>query len=156
MKKKKCLNTLSLRVNSVLDSSGRDGDVSHAKSDGLMKDDAKSGSLDDHVSLSAEARYDFCVNARSCIDGVSSNSQGSLPLDCRALHSLLDDIAFGDKLLYSDGGPHDSAWCQHWSVIVQHMDQHYSLPGGSIGKKYIDLLCEKLLYLSLGPTILSE
>ena len=67
VKEKKCLNTLLLRVDSVLDSSGRDGGVSHAKSDGLMKDHAKSGSLDDHVSLTAEARYDFCVNASSVL-----------------------------------------------------------------------------------------
>ena len=60
------------------------------------------------------------------------------------------NIACGDKLLYSDGGPRNSAWCQRWSVIVQHMGQHYSLPGGSIGKKYIDLLCEELQYLSSG------
>ena len=153
MKEKKCLNTLPLRVDSVLDSSGRDGGISHAKSDGLMKDHAKGGSLDDHVSLTGEARYDFCVNASSCIDGASSNSQGSLPVDHRASCSLLDDMmntAYGDKLLYSDGGPRDSAWCQRWSVIVQHVGQHYSLPGGSIGKKYIDLLCEELQYLSLG------
>ena len=63
MKEKKCSNTLPLRVDSVLDSSGRDGGILHAKSDGFMKDHAKSGSLDDHVSLPAEARYDFCVNA---------------------------------------------------------------------------------------------
>ena len=75
----------------MLDSSGRDGGVSHAKSDGLLKGHRKSGSLDDHVSLTAEA----------------SNSQGSLPVDRRASHSSLDDmmnIAYGDKLLYSDGG----------------------------------------------------
>ena len=137
MKEKKCSNTLPLCIDSVLDSSGRDGGVLHAMSDGLMKDHAKSGSLDDHVSLPAEA----------------SNSQGSLPVDHRASRSSLDDMmktAYGDKLLYSDGGPRDSAWCQRWSVIVQHMGQHYSLPGGSIGKKYIDLLCEELQYLSLG------
>ena len=152
MKEKKCSNTLPLRVDSVLDSSGCDGGVLHENSDGLMKDHAKSGSLDDHVSSPAEARYDFCVNASSCIDGASSNSQGSLPVDHRASRSSLDDMmktTYGDKLLYSDGGPRDSAWCQHWSVIVQHMGHHYSLPGGSIGKKYIDLLCEELQYLSL-------
>ena len=40
MKEKKFSNTLPLRVDSVLDSSGRDGGISLAKSDGLMKDDA--------------------------------------------------------------------------------------------------------------------
>ena len=109
MKEKKCSNTLPLRVDSVLDLSGRDGGVLHTTSDGLMKDHAKSGLLDDHVSSPTEA----------------SNSQGSLPVDHRASHFSLDDdmmkTAYGDKLLYSDGGPRDSAWCQRWSVIVQHM-----------------------------------
>ena len=36
------------------------------------------------MSLTAEATYDFCVNASSCIDGASSNSQGSLSVDRRA------------------------------------------------------------------------
>ena len=39
-----------------------------------MRDHAKSSSLDGHVSLPAEARYDFCVNASSCIDDASSNT----------------------------------------------------------------------------------
>ena len=89
----------------------------------------------------------FCVNFRSCIDGASSNSQGSLPMDRRASHCSLEDMMntpYGDQLLYSDGGPCDSAWCRCWSVIVQRMGQHYSLPGASIGRKYIDLLCEEL------------
>ena len=58
--------------------------------------------------------------------------------------------AYGDKLLYGDGGPRDSAWCQRWSVIIHHLGQHYSLPDGSIGKRYIDLLCDELQHLSMG------
>ena len=42
MKEKKYLNTLPLRLDSVLDSSGCDGGVLHAKSDRSMKDHAKS------------------------------------------------------------------------------------------------------------------
>ena len=55
MKENKCLNTLPLHVDTVLDSSGCDGGILNAKSDGLMKDHTKSGSLEDHVSLTAEA-----------------------------------------------------------------------------------------------------
>ena len=105
------------------------------------------------MSLISEERYDSCVNARFCIDGSSRNSQGSLSVDHKASRSSLDDMiktAYGDKVLYSDSAPHDSSWCQCWSVIIQHMGQHCSLPGGSIGKKYIDLLCKELQYLSLG------
>ena len=52
------------------------------------------------MSLTAEARYDFCVNASSCINGASSNSQGSLSLDLKALCSTLGDTmnaAYGDN-----------------------------------------------------------
>ena len=45
--------------------------------------------------------------------------------------------AYGDKLLHCDGGPRDSAWCQRWSVIIQYLGQYSSLPGGSIGKRYV-------------------
>ena len=114
MKEKRCLNTLLLRIDSVLDLSGRDGSILNVKNYGLMKDHATGGSLDDYVSLTVEA----------------SNSQGSLSVDLKASHSSLNDMmntAYGDKLLYSDGGPCDSAWCQWWSVIIQHMGQHYSI-----------------------------
>ena len=84
--------SLPLRVNSVLDSYRHDSGILNAKNDGLKKDLAKSGSLDDDVSLNAEARYDFCVNTSSCIDGASSNSQGSLSVGRRALRSSLDDM----------------------------------------------------------------
>jgi len=109
-----------------------------------------------HVSLAAKQRYDFHVNSSSYInDSAFSNSQGLSALGPHISCSSLDKMmtvafAYGDKLLYSDGGPRDSGWCQHWSIIVQHMGQHYSLLGGSIGKKYIDLLCDELQYLSLG------
>jgi len=48
------------------------------------------------------------------------------------------------------GGPCHSSWCQKWSDVVQHLGRHYSLPGGSIGKKYIDLLNDELLHLVSG------
>jgi len=58
--------------------------------------------------------------------------------------------AYGAPLLYSDGGSRSSQWCQQWSAVIQHQGRHYSLPGGSIGKKYIDLLNEELNYSSAG------
>jgi len=107
------------------------------------------------VSLGTEKRYDFPVNSSSCIndsDSAFSNSHG-LPavcpeISCFSLDKMMN-VAYVDKLLYSDCGPQDYVWCQRWSVIIQHMGQHYSLPGGSIGKKYIDLLSDELQYLSL-------
>jgi len=82
----------------------------------------RGGSTEDHVSLAAEQRYDFHVNSNSCInDSAFSNSQGLSALgpeiSCSSLDKMMT-VAYGDKLLHSDGGPRDSAWCQHWSIIV--------------------------------------
>ena len=62
---------------------------------------------------------------------------------CCSLDELMITV-YGNKLLYYDGGPRDPVWCQHWSVIVQCMGQHYSLHDNSVGKKYIDLLFAEL------------
>ena len=181
LKDNRCVNTLPLRVNSVIDSSRNcvlpiagDGLVKQTKngltnahvnlaaevtdrqslsavaSDELVN---TSGSTGDHVSF-PEPRYDFRRNSSSCInESAVGNGEGLSTVDLQDSRSLLDELmiaGYGDKLLYCDGGPRDSVWCQRWSIIVQCMGQHYSLPGGSIGRRYIDLLCAELQHLSLG------
>ena len=114
MKEKKCVNTLPLHVDVVIDSPQRDGGVVSTKGGGMLKKCARSDSLEDHMSLAVEARYDFRIDGSSCIDCASNNTQGSLSVDLKASHSSLDEMmsaAHGDKLLYSDGGPNNSEWC---------------------------------------------
>ena len=83
-----------------------------------------SRSTGDHVSLS-EPRYDFCRNSSSCInESAIGNGKGLSTVDLQDSCSSLDELmitAYGDKLLYCDGGPRDSVWCQRWSIIVQCM-----------------------------------
>ena len=117
-------------------------DLSVATSNGSMN---ASSVIEDYVSLPLP-RYDFHVNSSTCINDSAVGSSQALP-PVEAKSSPLDDMmtaAYGDKFLCCDGGPHDSAWCQHWSVIIHHFDQHYSLSGYSIFKRYIDLLCDVL------------
>ena len=83
----------------------------------------------------------------------NGNGEGLFTIGLEDTHCSLDElmnIAYSNKVLYCDGGPCDPVWCQHWSIIVQCMGQHYSLHGSSFGKKYIDLLCVELQHLSLG------
>ena len=117
-------------------------------SDGLM-DHAVNALTDDHISLAAVSRSQGLPAATS--NGMINTSSSfaddhvslagpSLPAvvletSCSPLDEMMT-AAYGDKLLNCDGDPRDSVWCQHWSAIVQHMGQHYSLPSGSIGKKY--------------------
>ena len=73
--------------------------------------------MEDHVSLATEQRYEFCFDSNFHINGSAfSNSHGLLAVGIEISHSSLDEmmmnVAYGDKLLYSDGGPQDSASCQ--------------------------------------------
>ena len=60
--------------------------------------------------------------------------------------------AYSAPLLWSAGAARDSSWHQHWLTIVYHVGRHYSLPGGSVGKKYIpvDLLNQELQHFVSG------
>ena len=58
--------------------------------------------------------------------------------------------AYGAPLICSVGGPFNSVWCQHWSIIIQHRGLLYSLPGGTVGKHYVELLNEELKLLCNG------
>ena len=150
LKDNRCVNTLPLRVNSVIDSSGScvlpivgDGLVKQTKNgltnahvnnrqglSAVVSDDLvnTSRSTGDHVSLS-EPRYDFRHNSSSCINESAVGngealSRGLSTVDLQDSRSSLDELmitAYGDKLLYCDGGSCDSVWCQRWSIIVQCM-----------------------------------
>ena len=79
----------------------------------------------------ARPRYDFRVNSSTCVNDSAVGNSQALPA-VEAIGFPLDEMmtaAYGDKLLYCDGGPRDSAWCRRWSVVIQHLGQHYSLPG---------------------------
>ena len=65
---------------------------------------------EDHVSL-AHPRYDFRVNSSTCVNDSAVGNSQALPAVV-AIGSPLDEMmtaAYGDKLLYCDGGPRDSA-----------------------------------------------
>ena len=135
MKDNKCVNTLPLCVNSVIDSSCNcvlpivgDGLVKQAKnsltiahvnlaaevtnrqglsaivSDDLMNTNRLTG---DHLSLPG-LRYDFPHNSSESAIG---NGEGLSTVDLQDSRSSLAELmitAYGDKLLYCDGGSRDS------------------------------------------------
>ena len=116
--------------------------------------------------MSLIAKNDLCDNDTSsamCASPLSSDrsstiAQGGDDQSSEFSNTSPDHMmmkAYGATLLYSDSGNCNSQWCQRWSHVIQHQGKHYSLPGGSIGKKYIDILNEKLHHLSAGA-FLSE
>ena len=58
--------------------------------------------------------------------------------------------AFGATLLRSDGGCRKGLWCSRQVRIIQHSNKQYVLPGGSISRKYVDLLAEEVQQLADG------
>ena len=147
LKMKCCCNTLSSHDDSQSDSSRV---LSNQNSDLDIE------SVNGHVSL--VAKNDLCDNDTSSAmyaappssDRSSTIAQDGddQPSDTSLDHMMMK--AYGATLLHSDGGSRNSQWCQRWSHMIQHRGKHYSLPGGSIGKKYIDILSEELHYLSAG------
>ena len=116
----------------------------HDKSDNLNGDHASIGSVPD-----------FDVNTSSQVFTNSSDSNGvSLAADPTPLDNFVDcdslmRKAYGATLIQSGSCSH-SDWHQHWKSVVHHSGNHYVLPGGPTGRRYVDLLTEEAQHLAVG------
>ena len=52
--------------------------------------------------------------------------------------------AYGHTLVCSDGGDRSSPWCRRWDTVVHLCGKHYALPGGSVGRHFVDMLSSEL------------
>ena len=116
------------------------------------KDTASDSSA--HVSsLSNGApRFDSCVDLRdtfsACAQALTETAGEQLDID-PTIDGLLRQ-AYGESLMLSAGPPNRSPWHSRWATVVHHADRHYSLPSGSVGREYIDLLNQELQYFVSG------
>ena len=58
-----------------------------------------------------------------------------------------DDLrnhTYDTTLINTDGGIRDTPWCIRWAHIIQLSGSHYTLPGGSVGRRYVDLLADEV------------
>ena len=58
--------------------------------------------------------------------------------------------AFGATILNSDGDIKVTPWYKRWEKIIQLNGRHYNLPGGSIARKYVDLITEETQHPAAG------
>uniref|UniRef100_A0A1X7TG66 Reverse transcriptase domain-containing protein n=1 Tax=Amphimedon queenslandica TaxID=400682 RepID=A0A1X7TG66_AMPQE len=58
--------------------------------------------------------------------------------------------AYGRPLLVSNETPDLCPWFSRWEIVSQCQGQHYSLPGGSIGRRYVDILTDEVSHLASG------
>jgi len=57
--------------------------------------------------------------------------------------------AYGATLIQS-GSCFNTPWHQRWKSIVYHSGNHYVLPGGPTGRRFVDLLTEEIQHLAVG------
>ena len=112
--------------------------------DGVVRVDLDTPSRDDRPTLSPGfSRYDDSVSdiSKSCVHNLSDSNV------------CFDDLmhkAYGASLVQSADDSVDSVWYCRWTQLVHHVGNHYLLPGGSIGRKYIDVLTEEISHLAAG------
>ena len=61
--------------------------------------------------------------------------------------------AYGACFLGSDGGEQINEWGQRWKRVVSIRGQQYVLPGGSVGREFVNLLTNEVSMLSRGEAI---
>ena len=106
------------------------------KSDNLNGDHASAGSV-----------ADFDANTSSQVP--TNSSADPTPLDNFVDCDSLMRKAYGATLIQSGSCPH-SDWHQRWKSVVHHSGNHYVLPGGPTGRRYVDLLTEEVQHLAVG------
>ena len=137
----KCINSLANRQ-SKLSSSDTSSDVDTSAvrvnlraSDSIDND---ASCRDSSASIQVNVSCDFLHTSSS----LSSTSDLSI-----------DDLmnqAYGATLINSDGGNRDTPWCIRWARIIQLSGSHYTLPGGLVGRRYVDTLVDEVNHLAAG------
>ena len=139
---KKCTNRL--HISSVKDDTcgGHPPVVSDNSNWAPPPNDA---AVDDQVPPSPALRYDESVLIKSDMNVHDLSASN---------HDVWFDglmrKAYGATVIPSVDSQLDSEWYSRWKQLVQHVGNHYVLPGGAIGRRYVDLLTEEVSHLAVG------
>ena len=109
----------------------------------------KNGSCDtvdeivDPVNEIADSVADTVDPSPICGESVESNSV--------AFDNFIDaklTQAFGASILWSDGGGFDDPWGTWWICAWRMSSRQYDLPGGAVGREFVDLLTTEVRLLT--------
>ena len=84
--------------------------------------------------------------ASECIESNNPLESGSSAIDVDGLMK----IAYGKPLLRSDGVHQNDYWHARWKRVVHLSSKQYHLLGGSVGRRYVDLLVDEVHHLADG------
>ena len=121
----------------------------HNNSDDLDRGHASADSVaDSDVSTSSQVPTNN--NTNRCVSLAANATPWDNSTDCNTLMSK----AYGATLSRS-GSSSNSDWHSRWKSVVHHSGNHYVLPGGPTGRRYIDLLVEEVQQLAVRALIFS-
>ena len=143
LRERHCINTLQHRQRPP------DGSVK-----GGVRDNSDDMPLQGgHTSIAPIADTD--VNASSqvptngsdtnCISPAANLNSWDNFVDCDSLMRK----AYGATLIQS-GSCSNTDWHRRWRSVVHHSGNLYVLPGGPVGRRYVDLLTEEVQHLAVG------
>ena len=137
----KCINSLANRQSklSSIDTSS-DVDIS-AVCVNLRASDSID---DDALRCDSSALIQVNVSYDSLHTSSSLSSTSDLSID-----DLMNQ-AYGTTLINLVGGNRDTPWCIRQARIIQLSGSHYTLSGGSVGRRYLDTLIDEANHLAAG------
>ena len=83
--------------------------------------------------------------------GLSTATRLSVREQVKLPHQITEDLkmqqAFGVPLARNTGIVDDDIWCRRWKTIVSTKCRYYNLPGGAVGREFIDILTQEVFML---------
>ena len=102
-----------------------------------------------NVSLEAVSVFANCSEASTAVI-CKDPFQFSFMDSSDVCYDTLMCRAYGCSLSQLSGVDHDFDWRSRWKQVIYHSGNHYILPGGPIGRRYVDLLAEEVTHLAGG------
>jgi len=114
-----------------------------------VSDNSNSQLDGDHAISDSNAVLDVDTSSQVPNNNIVSNcasfDANCSPVDCDSLMKK----AYGATLIQS-GSCSNTPWHRRWKTVVYHSGNHYVLPGGPTGRRFVDLLTEETQHLAVG------
>ena len=106
--------------------------------------------LDTTDSIDDVSRRDSTTSIQVNVSHDPSHTSSTLSSTSDLFIDDLMNRVYGATLINSDGGGRDTPRFIRWACIIQLSVSHYTLPGCSVGRRYVDLLVDEVNYLATG------
>ena len=112
---------------------------------------SRSSLSDDLVIINNKSEDQVNVNNSSFQSPESITPRLSARDELKLPHQFTEDVkmrqAFGVPLTRNTGIDDDDTWCKRWKKIVSTRCSYYDLPGGAVGREFIDILTQEVSML---------